>query len=115
MDVRFESNSHELTGTLTKATDDGIKVKKLTLTDLCICNPFGTGYSRRHVDKNLICVDNLDFDNKAFPRWKAQMWIFVLNESSKRLICIRLDCSMRLGSFMLKLSQIKCMQFYEMK
>ena len=87
------------------ATDDGIKVTHLTLTELRIWNPFGTNFYRRYVDMNLICVENLDFDNKAFPIWKAQVWIFVLNESRKRLICLRVDCSKHFGSFMLKILQ----------
>ena len=67
------------------------------------------------VYENLICAENFDFDNNVFPRLNAQVWMFVLNKSRIRLIRLRVDSSKRLGSFMLKILQKKCIQFYEMK
>ena len=86
-----------------------LMLRHLTLTDLRIWNPFGPNFSLRHVDKNFICVENLEFDDKGFRRWRAQVWIFVLNESRKRLIRLRVDCTKHLGIFMLKILQKKCM------
>ena len=57
-----------------------LKLRHLLLTDIGMWNPFGTNFSQMNVDKNLICAENLDFDNKVLPRWKAQVWIFVLND-----------------------------------
>ena len=104
-----------MTGAFIKTTDDGIKVTTVDIDRDTYPEPFGTCFSHWHVDKNLICAENLDFDNKALPKWKAQVLVFALNKLRKRLTRLCVDCSKRLGSFMLKILQIKCIKLYEME